>query len=64
MQSQCKQILAYLKKGRVVTPESAYRLFSCLRLSGRIYELRQRGYRIHGPVMKLPSGRRCSVYSL
>jgi hypothetical protein len=64
MQSQCKQILAYLKKGKVLTPISALRMFDTLRLSGRIYELRQAGHRIESAVCKLPSGKRVAVYSL
>ena len=44
--SQNSQILVWLKKGRSITPRQALDLFDCLRLSGRIYELRNAGYDI------------------
>ena len=44
--SQNSQILAWLKKGRTITPRQALDLFDCLRLSGRIYELRDAGWNI------------------
>jgi hypothetical protein len=62
--SQRLQILKYLKKGHVLTPLTAFRMFDTLRLSGRIYELRQAGHRIESAVCKLPSGKRVAVYSL
>ena len=34
------QILAWLKKGRSLTPRQALDLFDCFRLSARIYDLR------------------------
>jgi hypothetical protein len=64
LDTQERKILAYLKSGRVLTPLNAFRLFDCLRLSARIYDLRQRGIRIESAVCKTPSGKRVSVYSL
>ena len=40
------RILAWLKKGRTITPRQALDLFDCFRLSGRIYDLRDAGYNI------------------
>ena len=39
--SQTKRITNYLKKGKSLTALSALRLFNCLRLSGRILEIRK-----------------------
>ena len=45
--SQEKAILKYLETHRRgLTPLDALRKFNCFRLSGRIYDLRQMGYRI------------------
>ena len=44
--SQNSRILAWLKKGRTLTPRQALDLFDCLRLSGRIWELRDAGWDI------------------
>jgi len=38
--SQKAKILAYMKKGRKITPAIAYEKFGCLRLSERIREIR------------------------
>ena len=44
--SQNEQILHYLRYGRKITPIAALRLFGCLRLAARVYELRQQGHTI------------------
>ena len=45
--SQEKAILKYLETHRRgLTPLDALRKFNCFRLSGRIYDLRQMGYKI------------------
>ena len=44
--SQNSQILAWLRKGRTLTPRQALDLFDCLRLSGRIFNLREAGWNI------------------
>ena len=38
--SQTQQILQWLKEGKSLTPLDALREFGCLRLSGRIYDIR------------------------
>lgn len=45
MKSQNELILAHLKK-HTITPIQALELFGCLRLSGRIKNLRDQGYNI------------------
>ena len=44
--SQEKLILNYLQNGGKITPLEALNKFGCLRLSGRIYDLRRKGYNI------------------
>ena len=44
--SQSSKILHYLKQGHALTPISALRMFDCMRLGGRIYDLRKRGHQI------------------
>ena len=50
---QADAILEYLKDGHHLTALDALRLFGCLRLGGRIFELRERGYTIDGPLVKI-----------
>jgi len=40
MESQTNQIKEHLEKGKSITQLDALKLFGCLRLSGRIWELR------------------------
>ena len=44
--SQNDAILSDLRKGKRVTPLSAFHDHNCLRLSGRIYDLKRKGYAI------------------
>ncbi len=44
--SQCQKILAHLQSGKTLTNAQAASLWECYRLSGRIKELRDRGYDI------------------
>ncbi len=43
MNSQNKQIAQHLQSGKTITPLGALRLFSCLRLGARIYEIKKTG---------------------
>lgn len=45
-ESQNRQIERDLKKGKKITPLQALKDYGCLRLSGRIFELRERGLNI------------------
>ena len=40
-ESQNKRIYAYLKRGNIITPIIAFNLFGCLRLSARIYDIKE-----------------------
>jgi hypothetical protein len=63
--SQADLIARYLRRGRSLTPLSALRLFGCLRLGGRIYELRQReGLRIRTEIIEVSGQKRIARYSL
>ena len=62
--SQNSRILGHLAGGRMLTPISALRLFDCLRLGGRIHELRLRGYPIHTEIVELSSGKRIARYRM
>jgi hypothetical protein len=44
--SQTTAIIQYLEDGNRLTPLLALRLFGCMRLSARIYDLREMGYGI------------------
>lgn len=43
IESQTKQIRSYLEAGNSITGLEAIRMFGCLRLSARIYDLRDKG---------------------
>jgi hypothetical protein len=53
MNSQCEQILKYLKTGKAITPLEALEKFGCFRLAARIDELRKRGYSINTHKLKV-----------
>ena len=46
MKTQNQLIEKHLKDGKKITPLGALRLFNCLRLSARIYCLKQAGMKI------------------
>ena len=52
--SQNECILKYLKTHkRGITPKIAYEKFGCLRLSARIYQLRERGHDISSTIVEV-----------
>ena len=44
--THAEQVLRHLKAGKPITPVEALGKFGCFRLGARIYDLKQRGYRI------------------
>jgi hypothetical protein len=44
--TQNEMILSHLLEGKTITPAQAYTDFGCLRLAGRIFELRKQGHNI------------------
>ena len=63
-ESQRKLILDYLLTGLPLTPLDALIHFKCLRLSGRIEELRKEGYPIKTKLVAVDSGKRVAQYSI
>lgn len=61
-QSQSKQIRSYLSKGKSLTSLDALKLFGCLRLSGRILELRK-DMNIKTTMIEV-NGKRVAKYSI
>lgn len=61
--SQEKIILEAMKSGDKITPLDALRLCGSLRLSGRIYDLREKGYNIKTN-MVVRNGSRVAQYEL
>ena len=57
MKSQCDAILDYLRRGKILTPLDALRLFGCFRLAARIHDLRSQGYTIETEIIELDDSR-------
>ncbi len=62
--TQAEAILEHLKLGFEITPLEALRVFGCLRLGARIWELQRAGHRIESKFIKLPGGKHCASYRL
>jgi hypothetical protein len=63
--SQAAQILAHLRSGRSITQLEALRIYGCLRLGARIFDLRQEGLRIEREmVADGATGKRYASYRL
>lgn len=57
------QILEHMQAGNAITPLDALRLFGCMRLGARIYDLKQRGYVINTSIVKdKDTGKRYALY--
>lgn len=61
--AQNEQILKHLKRGYRVTPIQALQKWGCLRLSGRIYDLRAQGHKIRTEIVER-HGKRFAEYRL
>jgi hypothetical protein len=62
--SQAQLILAHMARGRNITPLSALRMFDCLRLGARIWELKRRGWKIKREMLDLANGKTIASYFL
>ena len=63
--SQSKQILEYLQKGNSLTPLEALKMFDCMRLGARVYDLKNQGYNIVTEMVKdEKSGKKYASYRL
>lgn len=63
MKSQNKAILEALQAGRKLTPLDALAEFNCMRLGGRIHNLRQLGHNIITETVEV-NGKRFASYSM
>lgn len=62
--SQKAKILAYLQKGKTLTPYQALKMFNCFRLGGRINDLRNEGHKIATTMIKNKYGNSFAKYKL
>jgi len=62
MESQNKQIKAYLETGRCITAWEALDLFSCFRLASRIHDLKKSGVSIDSDTIITDNGKRYKEY--
>lgn len=61
--SQCGLILEHLMAGKTITTMGAtQKPFNCYRLSGRIHDLRERGYDVKGRWIVTSGGKRVTEY--
>ena len=65
--SHTKKILEYMKEHGSITSLEAFRTIGCTRLSGRIFDLKKRGYNIEKTMEEVPTRdgtARVAVYRL
>lgn len=65
--SQCEQILQYLKSGNSITPLEALNDFKCMRLAAIVHLLKKPkygGHNIKTEMIKVASGKRVASYKL
>ena len=60
--SQGDEIREYLETGGEITPLGALRMFGCMRLSARIYDLRRQGMEILATIAKSSNGKHYASY--
>ena len=63
MKPQTEKILQWLKLGHSITPIDALKMFGCFRLSGRIHELKSKGYDIKTNMIEMQD-KKFAEYSL
>jgi hypothetical protein len=61
--SQADRILAYMKKGRTLTPLEALEKFGCFRLGARVWQLKKAGHDIRSRLVDV-NGKKVSRYLL
>lgn len=62
--TQSDMILAALKHGETLTAVEALQRFGCFRLAARIYDLRERWYRIGDRMVKVGRGKKVKEYRM
>lgn len=64
-EAQSKRILEYLQKGNSLTPLEALKMFDCMRLGARVYDLKNQGHNIVTEMVKdRKSGKIYACYRL
>jgi hypothetical protein len=63
-EDQASRILEFLKAGNTITALEALDRFNCLRLGGRVFDLKKRGFNIESEMVKLNNGKRVARYRL
>jgi hypothetical protein len=58
IKSQNESILRYLRSGGKVTSLTALQMFGCLRLSGRVWDLKKEGHNIKNRWVRVGRGSR------
>lgn len=58
--NQAEQVLRHLKR-RSITSIEAINKYGITRLAARVYELRERGYKIESDTVKTKKGKGCTV---
>ena len=61
--SQCERILTHLQSGKTINQLQALNLYNCLRLSARIYDLKQAGFDIDSRLVH-ENGAQYAEYSM
>ena len=54
--TQNQMVLMALQEGKSITPMYAWRRFGCFRLGARIYDLKQKGYKIASRMVETSRG--------
>lgn len=62
--SQTTAILETLQRGESLTALDALRQHGCLRLAGRVWELRNMGYNVTAKLVDVGGGKRVAEYRL
>jgi hypothetical protein len=63
IETQTRSILKHLKAGKSITPLTALTRFGCMRLSARIYDIRNMGVSIDRQLIRV-NGKRVAKYFL
>lgn len=62
--TQCAQIKKWLEEGKSITSLEALKMFGCMRLASRVFDLRERGLDITTTKIKTESGKYVTEYRL
>jgi len=60
--SQTRRILKYLGSGKGITSLQALKLFGCMRLASRVFEIRQARFKVESYMVKRNGKRFCKYF--